>query len=62
MGHVIFATDMCDGESQGHDRVNYSLASRDMITNMVELQCNATPFDGGAFIAGAAGQRLFRRC
>lgn len=51
MGHVILPL-ICVTEShKGHDGINYSLASRDMITNMVELQCNATPFDGGAFIA-----------
>jgi dihydroxy-acid dehydratase len=42
---------MCDGESQGTDGINYSLASREMIANMIEIQANATPFDGGVFIA-----------
>ncbi|MHC1684443.1 MAG: dihydroxy-acid dehydratase [Clostridiaceae bacterium] len=46
-----FVTDMCDGEAQGHDGINYSLASRDMIANMIEIQSEATPFDGGVFIA-----------
>lgn len=46
-----FATDMCDGMSQGHDGINYSLAHRDAITNLVEAQANATPFDGGVFIS-----------
>lgn len=46
-----FATDMCDGMSQGHDGINYSLAHRDAITNLVEAQANATTFDGGVFIA-----------
>ena len=45
------ATDMCDGMSQGHDGINYSLAHRDAITNLVEAQANATTFDGGVFIA-----------
>jgi dihydroxy-acid dehydratase len=45
-----FVTDMCDGESQGHDGMNYSLASRDMIANMIEAQVEATPFDAGVFI------------
>ena len=39
------------GEAQGHDGINYSLASRDMIANMIEIHANATPFDGGVFIA-----------
>lgn len=46
-----FATDMCDGMAQGHDGINYSLAHRDAITNLVEAQVNATTFDGGVFIA-----------
>ena len=43
-----FATDMCDGMAQGHDGINYSLAHREAITNLVEAQANATTFDGGA--------------
>ncbi len=46
-----FVTDICDGQAQGHDGINYSLASRDMIANMVEIHNNATPFDAGVFIA-----------
>ena len=42
---------MCDGIAQGHDGINYSLAHRDAITNLVEAQANATVFDGGVFIA-----------
>ena len=44
-------TDICDGESQGTDGINYSLASREMIANMIEIHANATPFDGGVYIA-----------
>ena len=36
---------------QGHDGINYSLAHRDAIVNLVEVQANATTFDGGVFIA-----------
>ena len=46
-----FATDICDGMAQGHDGINYSLASRDAIANMIEIHANATPFDGGVFLA-----------
>ena len=46
-----FATDLCDGMAQGHDGINYSLAHREAITNLVEAQANATTFDGGVFIA-----------
>ena len=31
-------TDICDGESQGTDGINYSLASREMIANMIEMK------------------------
>ena len=44
-------TDMCDGESQGTDGINYSLASREMIANMIEIHANATPFDAGVYLA-----------
>ncbi|MDY2948387.1 MAG: dihydroxy-acid dehydratase, partial [Lachnospiraceae bacterium] len=37
-----FATDMCDGIAQGHDGINYSLAHRDAIVNLVEAQANAS--------------------
>jgi dihydroxy-acid dehydratase len=46
-----FTTDICDGMAQGHDGINYSLASRDMIANMIEIHAKATGFDGGVFIA-----------
>ena len=46
-----FTTDICDGMAQGHDGINYSLASRDMIANMAEIHNNATPFDAGVFIS-----------
>ena len=52
-GHAAryFCTDMCDGESQGTDGINYSLVSREMIAGMIEIHANATPFDGGVYIA-----------
>lgn len=50
-GARYFCTDMCDGESQGTDGINYSLASREMIANMIEIQANATPFDGAVYLA-----------
>ena len=50
-GARYFCTDICDGESQGTDGINYSLASREMIAHMSEIHANATPFDGGVYIA-----------
>ena len=46
-----YATDMCDGIAQGHDGINYSLAHREAIVNLVEAQANASVYDGGVFIA-----------
>ncbi len=50
-GARYITTDICDGEAQGHDGINYSLASRDMICNMIEIHAGATPFDGAVFAA-----------
>ncbi|MGB4661014.1 MAG: dihydroxy-acid dehydratase [Mobilitalea sp.] len=50
-GARYFATDICDGMSQGHDGINYSLVSRDTIANLIEIHANATTFDAGVFIA-----------
>ena len=50
-GARYFCTDICDGESQGTDGINFSLASREMIANMIEIQANATPFDAGVYLA-----------
>ena len=44
-----FVTDICDGQAQGHDGINYSLASRDMIANMVEIHNGATPLTRAFF-------------
>lgn len=46
-----FVTDICDGIAQGHDGMNYSLLSREVICNMIEIQATATPFDGAVFIS-----------
>ena len=50
-GARYFCTDICDGESQGTDGINYSLASREIIANMIEIHANATPFDGGVYLS-----------
>ncbi|NLL77892.1 MAG: dihydroxy-acid dehydratase [Clostridiales bacterium] len=46
-----FATDICDGMAQGHDGMNYSLPSREVIANLIEVHAKATTFDAGVFIA-----------
>lgn len=50
-GARYFCTDICDGESQGTDGMNYSLVSREMIANMIEIHARATPFDAGVYLA-----------
>ena len=50
-GARYFCTDMCDGESQGTPGGDYSLPSREFICDMIEIHAQATPFDGGVFIA-----------
>lgn len=49
-GARYYTTDICDGMAQGHDGINYSLVSREIICNMIEIHNNATPFDAGVFI------------
>lgn len=39
-------TDVCDGCAQGHDGMNYILASREAICDMVEVHGSVTPWDG----------------
>ena len=50
-GARYYTTDICDGIAQGHDGINYSLAQREMIANMIEIHGNSTGFDGGIFVA-----------
>ncbi len=50
-GARYFCTDICDGESQGTDGINFSLASREMIANMIEIHANATLFDGAVYLS-----------
>jgi len=39
-------TDVCDGWAQGHDGMNYILASREVIADMVEIHASASKWDG----------------
>ncbi len=48
---LYFATDVCDGMSQGHDGGNYSLASRDVLASLIEIHAKATTFDAGVFLS-----------
>jgi len=42
---------ICDGLAMGHNGMKYSLPSRDLIADSIEIVANATPFDGLAFIS-----------
>lgn len=44
-------TDICDGIAQGHDGMNYSLPSRELIAGMIEIQSTASPMDAGLFLS-----------
>ncbi|PYI55646.1 dihydroxy-acid dehydratase [Paenibacillus flagellatus] len=52
---VYTTTDICDGIAQAHRGMHYSLPSRDMIANMVEIHAAATPFD--AMVLSSAGDK-----
>ena len=41
-----YATDICDGCAQGHDGMNYILASREAICDMIEVHGSVYPWDG----------------
>ncbi len=42
---VYTVTDICDGVATGHEGMNYSLASRDIMSAMVEIHARSMPFD-----------------
>ncbi|TBL69120.1 dihydroxy-acid dehydratase [Paenibacillus thalictri] len=52
---IYTTTDICDGIAQAHGGMHYSLASRDFIASMVEIQALATPFD--AMVLSSAGDK-----
>jgi len=42
---IYTVSDICDGIATGHEGMNYSLISRDIIAAMVEIHAKANPFD-----------------
>lgn len=44
-------TDICDGWGQGHDGMNYILASREAIADMTEIHASVIPWDGMVLIS-----------
>ena len=47
----FFATDICDGIAQGHEGMDYSLVSREIVAAMVEIHAKAEAFDGAVLIS-----------
>ena len=45
-GAKYHVTDICDGCAQGHDGMNWVLASREAIRDMVEVHAGALSWDG----------------
>jgi len=41
---------VCDGIAMGHDGMKYSLASRELIADSIEIMATAHPFDGLVFV------------
>lgn len=48
-------TDICDGVAQAHAGMNFPLASREFIADMVEIHARATPFD--ALVTSSSGDK-----
>lgn len=46
-----YVTDICDGIAQGHDGINYSLASREIMADMVEIHAQAEQHDAIVLIS-----------
>lgn len=45
-------TDICDGWAQGHDGMNYILASREIMADMVQIHASVIPWDGMILLSG----------
>jgi len=44
-------TDICDGCAQGHDGMNFVLASREVICDLIEIHASFVPWDGLVLIS-----------
>ncbi|NLE95282.1 MAG: dihydroxy-acid dehydratase [Dehalococcoidia bacterium] len=50
-GFKYTTSDVCDGIAQGHDGMNYPLASREFIASMIEIYANTHQFDGAILMS-----------
>ncbi|HWR05596.1 dihydroxy-acid dehydratase [Sporomusa sp.] len=48
---IYAVTDICDGIAMAHDGMNYSLASREIMSLMFEIHALASPYDGSIFMS-----------
>lgn len=59
---LLHVTDMCDGIAQGWEGMSYSLLSREILSNMVEIHWKSQPFDGMVLLSscdkGLPGQLI----
>ncbi len=49
-GFKYTTSDVCDGIAQGHDGMNYPLASREFIASMIEIYVNTHQFDAAVLM------------
>jgi dihydroxy-acid dehydratase len=50
-GFKYTTSDICDGIAQGHDGMNYPLASREFIASMIEIYANSHMVDGAILMS-----------
>lgn len=50
-GFKYTTSDVCDGIAQGHDGMNYPLASREFIASMIEIYANTHMMDGAILMS-----------
>jgi len=50
-GFKFTTSDVCDGIAQGHDGMNYPLASRDFIAGMIEIYACTHQYDGAVLMS-----------
>ncbi len=50
-GFKFTTSDVCDGIAQGHDGMNYPLASREFIAGMIEIYACTHQYDGAVLIS-----------
>jgi dihydroxyacid dehydratase/phosphogluconate dehydratase len=52
-------TDICDGWAMSHDGMNYILASREILCDLVEVHGRVIPWDGLVAISSCEGRGIW---